>query len=122
MNFYGALKGDRVYTIYIPSTVGTVVMQFADAASATQSYAEDLTAPTPMRAELPSDVQRSHLVIRCVLDRNGVIQNPRVVKSEAADFQSKILAALPGWKFTPAFRGTQAVEVNMILGFGVNTN
>jgi len=122
LNFYGALKGDRVYTIYIPSTVGTVVMQFADAASATQSYAEDLTAPTPMRAELPSDVQRSHLVIRCVLDRNGVIQNPRVVKSEAADFQSKILAALPGWKFTPAFRGTQAVEVNMILGFGVNTN
>jgi len=75
-----------------------------------------------MRAELPSDVHRSHLVIRCVLDRNGVIQNPRVVKSEAADFQSKILAALPGWKFTPAFRGTQAVEVNMILGFGVNTN
>jgi len=121
LNFYGALKGDRVYTIYIPSTIGTVVMQFADPASATQSYAEDLTAPTPMRAELPPDLQRSHLVIRCVLDRNGIIRNPSVVRSEAAEFQSKILAALPDWKFTPAFRGNEAVEVNVILGFGVDT-
>jgi len=121
LNFYGALKGDRVYTIYIPSTIGTVVMQFADPASASQSYAEDLTSPTPMRTELPSDLQRSHLVIRCLLDRNGVIRNPSVVRSEADDFQSKILSALPDWKFTPAFRGSEAVEVNVILGFGVDT-
>jgi len=110
-----------VYTIYLPSTIGTVVMQFADPASANQSYAEDLTAPTPMRAELPSDLQRSHLVIGCLLDRNGVIRNPSVVRSEAGDFQSKILSALPDWKFTPAFRGSEAVEVNVILGFGVDT-
>ena len=37
-NYYGALKGDKVYTIYIDTVLGTAVMQFADPKSATQSY------------------------------------------------------------------------------------
>ena len=62
-NFYGALKGDKVYTIYIETGLGTAVMQFADPTSAAHAYAGDLTAPEPMRAEVPSDLQRSRLVI-----------------------------------------------------------
>jgi len=35
---------------------------------------------------------------------------------------SKVLAALPRWKFQPAMRDGKAVEVNAILGFNIDTN
>ena len=70
-NFYGALKGDKVYTIYITTTLGTAVMQFADPSSAGHGYAEDLTAPQAMRSELPAGLPKARLVIACVLDRTG---------------------------------------------------
>jgi hypothetical protein len=121
MNFYGALKGDRVYTIYIKTTVGTAVMQFADPASAAHPYANDLSAPTAIRAEMPDDLHASRLIVSCVIDRTGAVKKAYVLQSEERDFEGKVIAALPNWKFSPAFRGSEAVEVNAILGFGVNT-
>lgn len=121
MNFYGALKGDRVYTVYIKTTIGTAVMQFADPASAAHPYANDLTAPTAIRAELPADLRVGRLIVSCVLDRGGVVKNARVLQSDAGDSPAKVLPYLPNWKFSPAFRGSEAVEVNAILGFGVDT-
>ena len=121
LNLYGALKGDRVYTIYLTTTIGTAVMQFADPDSTTHPYDAELTAPSAMRVNLPSDLQPSRLLIACVIDQNGSLRHWHVLQSDSSDFSAKILAALPGWKFTPAFRGNEAVEVNAILGFGVDT-
>jgi hypothetical protein len=121
LNLYGALKGDRVYTIYLSTSAGTAVMQFADPDSAAHPYDTDLTAPQAMRVNVPSDAAPSHLLIACVLDQNGVIRHWHVLQADSSDFSAKILAALPDWKFTPAFRGSQAVQVNAILGFGVDT-
>lgn len=120
-NFYGALKGDKVYSIYIPTTLGIAVMQFADPTSSAHPYAEDLTAPQAMRFDLPPNLQPSRLVIACVLDRSGAIRNPRVLESTAREMTSKVLPALANWKFRPAFRGDEPVEVNAILGFGIDT-
>jgi TonB family protein len=122
MNFYGMLKGDRVYTIYIQTTAGMASMQFADPASAAHPYAAELTAPQAIRTDAPSDLPPARLVVMCALDRSGVLKNLRVLQSDATDFQRKILAALSDWKFSPAFRGNDPVEVNVILGFGVDTN
>jgi hypothetical protein len=121
LNLYGALKGDRVYTIYLNTAAGIAIMQFADADSAAHPYDTDLTAPRVMRANLPADLQPSRLLIACVLDSNGSLRHWHVLQSDSSDFSAKILAALPDWKFTPAFRGDQAVEVNAILGFAVDT-
>jgi hypothetical protein len=121
-NFYGTLKGDRVYTIYIETALGTTVMQFADPTSTAHPYAEDLAAPQPMRADLPANLQRSRLVIACILDRSGALRNLQVLEPGAATLTAKVLAALPSWKFRPAMRGDQPVEVNAILGFGIDTN
>jgi len=121
LNLYGALKGDRVYTIYLNTTVGTAILQFADPDSAAHPYDTDLTAPQAIRVNLPVDLQHSRLLIACVLDRNGVLRHWHVLQAGSSDFSGKILAALPEWKFTPAFRGNEAVEVNAILGFGVDT-
>jgi hypothetical protein len=120
-NFYGALKGDKVYSIYIPTILGTAVMQFADPTSTAHPYAEDLTAPQPMRSDLPANLHASRLVIACILDGSGAIRNPRVLESTDREMTSKVLAALANWKFRPAFRGDQPVEVNAILGFGIDT-
>jgi hypothetical protein len=120
-NLYGALKGDRVYTIYIKTAIGTAVMQFADPASAAHPYDTDLSAPQAIRVDLPSDLERSRLLIACVLDRNGVLKHWRVLQSDSHDFSTKVLSALPDWKFSPALRGEETVEVNAILGFGVDT-
>jgi hypothetical protein len=120
-NFYGTLKGDKVYTIYIDTTLGTAVMQFADPSSTTHPYAEDLTSPQPMRAELPANMQRSRLIIACVLDREGTLKDAKVLHSGAAEVTHQVMAALPSWKFRPALRGNQPVEVNAIVGFGIDT-
>ncbi len=120
-NLYGALKGDRVYTIYIKTAIGTAVMQFADPSSAAHPYDTDLSAPQAIRVDLPSDLERSRLLIACVLDRNGVLKHWRVLQSDSHDFSTKVLSALPDWRFSPALRGEESVEVNVILGLGVDT-
>jgi hypothetical protein len=50
------------------------------------------------------------------------LKNVRVLEPGPADMTAKILAALRSWKFQPAMRGAQPVEVTAILGFGINTN
>jgi hypothetical protein len=121
-NFYGALKGDKVYTIYIATTLGTAVMQFADPSSAAHGYAEDLTAPQAMRSDLPPGLPKARLVIACVIDRTGLLRRPQVLEPASAVMTSKVLAALNGWKFSPVLRGNEPIEVNAILGFNIDTN
>ncbi|MEY2411670.1 MAG: hypothetical protein QOD84_276 [Acidobacteriaceae bacterium] len=120
-NFYGALKGDKVYTIYIETSLGTAVMQYADPASAAHPYAEDLVAPQPMRADLPANLHNSRLVIACILNRSGELKNTQVLEAGGSDMTNSVLAALPNWKFRPVLRGDQPVEVNAILGFDIDT-
>lgn len=124
LNLYGALKGDRVYTIYINTRLGTAVMQFADPNSVGHAYATELSPPRVVLADIKSDAAAGHLprvLISCELDERGVVKNAHVLQSENSDFAAQILASLPAWKFTAAFRGNQPVAVNAILGFGVDT-
>jgi hypothetical protein len=124
-NFYGALKGDKVYTIYLETGLGPAVMQFADPTSEHHAYGEELASPEPMRVEvrgdLPASFQPSRLVIACTLDRSGSLRGTQVLEPGSAEMTSKVLASLPTWKFRPAFRGDQPVEVNAILGFNIDT-
>ncbi|MFY9904528.1 MAG: hypothetical protein WAK62_05245 [Terriglobales bacterium] len=120
-NYYGVLKGDRNYSIYIETSLGTAVMQFADPASAIHSSGQELSAPEPMRKDLPAGLRPTHVVIACTLDRSGDLKDLKVLEPGAAETTSKILVALHSWKFRPAFRGNDPVEVNAILGFGIDT-
>jgi len=120
-NYYGLLKGDRNYSIYIETSIGMAVMQYADPASATHSSTEALAAPEPMRKALPTGLRPSRVIIAFILDRSGTLQNLKVLEPGAVETTSKLLVALQNWKFRPAFRGSEPVEVNAILGFGVDT-
>ena len=119
-NRYGQLKGDN-YSIYIETSLGTAVMQYADASSAAHSYLGDLTKPEPLRDDLPHGLRPTYVVFACILDRFGNLKDVKVLEPGAAETTSKILVALHSWKFRPAFRGNEAVEVNAFLGFGIDT-
>jgi hypothetical protein len=119
--YYDVLKGDRNYSIYIETSLGTAVMQYADAASAAHPSSVAMTAPEPMRKDLPPDLIPTHVVIACIVTRSGDVKDLKVLEAGAPASTSKILAALSNWKFRPAFRGDEPVEVNAILGFGVDT-
>jgi hypothetical protein len=118
----GALKGDKVYSIYINTALGTAVMEYSDPTSANHPYADDLVAPRPLSANLPAHLQLSRLVISCVLDTSGSLGNLQVrEQTGGSEITNQILAALSRWKFYPAYRGDRPVEVTAYLGFGFDT-
>ena len=120
-NFYGKLPGDN-YTVYIDTSQGTVVMQFADASSTGHPYSGGLTGPQGLRTDLPAGLPRGRMVIACILDASGNLKNLRVDEPGPPLMTAKVMAALESWKFRPATRGGQPVEVNALLGFGIDTN
>ncbi len=115
------LKGEK-YTTYFDTSLGTVVMEFADEAATGHPYGGTLTAPTAMRTDLAEGMPRGRMVLACTLDASGNLKNVRVLEAGPAGMTAKILAALRSWKFQPAMRGDQPVEVTAILGFGIDTN
>jgi hypothetical protein len=118
--YYGLLKGDN-YSIYIETSMGTAVMQYSDPGSAAHPSRIALSEPEPLRKDLPDGLRPTRLIIACTLDRSGEIQNPKVLEPGAAETTSKVLAALRSWKFRPAFRGNDPIEVTAIIGFGIDT-
>ena len=116
------LPGGEKYTRYLDTSLGSVVMEFADAASASHPHTGALSSPQPIRIDLPAGLPHARLVIACVLDASGNLTNLRVLESGPAEMNAKVLAALRSWKFQPAMVGTQPIEVNAILGFNIDTN
>lgn len=120
-DFYGKLPGDN-YTVYVDTNIGTVVMQFAETAPNARAVAGALVGPEGLRTDLPTGLPRARVVIKCRLDASGNIRDLQVLEPGPAAMTAKILAALPAWKFRPATRGAQPVEVNALLGFNIDTN
>lgn len=115
------LHGEKA-TLYIDTNVGTVVMEYADYAPGDRSFRGALSPPKPIRADLPADTPHARMVLACSLDAAGNIRNIRVLESGPASMAARVLAALRSWKFQPAMRNDQPVEVTAILGFGINTD
>ncbi len=115
------LRGEK-YTTYLDTTLGTVVMEFADESTTGHPFGGTLAAPTPIKTDLAEGLPRARMVVTCTLDASGNLRNIRVLEAGPATMTAKVVAALRAWKFQPATRGTQAVEVTAILGFGIDTN
>jgi TonB family protein len=61
-------------------------------------------------------------VFSCTLDTAGNLKAVRVREAGPSDMTAKVMDALRSWKFQPAMRGDQPVEITAILGFGIDTN
>jgi hypothetical protein len=121
LSLYGALKGDRVYTTYLDTTLGTVVLQFADPTSDSGAYTEDLNSPEPIRKSLPPSNSHTRVVISCTIDREGNLKNLKAVDGRSSLLTVKLLPALQTWRFRPVLRGDKPIEVTAILGFNIDT-
>lgn len=117
---YKKLLQGQTYTNYIDTSLGTVVMYFGEATPSNQPGG--ITSPQSIRTELPDGLPHAHLMVKCVLDASGNVRNLHVLESGPAEMTAKVLTALRSWKFQPAMRGTQPVEITAILGFGIDTN
>jgi hypothetical protein len=120
-NFYGLLHGDKVYSKQIPTVAGIVVMEFADPSSATRHYSQDLTSPEVLVANLPVALNHSRIIIRCQLNGSGVLREFHQIEADPGAPTAKVVAVLSTWKFIPALRGNDPVEVDVLLGFNVDT-
>jgi Gram-negative bacterial TonB protein C-terminal len=114
------LRGEK-HTIYpeTSSSLGAAVMEYAEV---TESGRGAFSPPQSIRTNLPEGLPHVRMMVACTLDTSGNLKNVRVLEAGPADMTAKIMAALHSWKFQPAMRGAQPVEVTAILGFGIDTN
>jgi hypothetical protein len=118
---YGELKGSKVYTTYLQTSLGTAILQYADPTSKEGEVTEDLIPPQPVKTEVPEGLSVGRLVISCVLTKGGMLQNAKVIEGPQPEMTSKVLETLAAWRFSPVIRGNQKVDVNVLLGFKIDT-
>jgi TonB family protein len=63
-----------------------------------------------MRHRVPATV-----VVRCVIDRNGRVREPVIVKEALAPFNESVLVAVRQWRFRPGSLNGRAVETYLDL-------
>ncbi len=119
---YKNLLHGETYTTYFDTSAGPLSMEFADEAAGSHAFGGSLTAPSPIRIDLPEGLPRARLALKCTLDASGNVKNIHVLDAGPAEMTAKVVAALRSWKFQPAMRGAQPVEVTAILGFNIDTN
>jgi hypothetical protein len=118
---YKNLLDGEIYTTYLDTSFGQVVMEFADS-SPGQAGIANVTAPQPIRTTLPAGLPHTRMVVACALDASGNVREIHLLEGGPVTTTNKIIAALSGWKFQPAMRGNQPISVRAILGFGIDTN
>ncbi|HLK31601.1 MAG TPA: hypothetical protein VKT29_00845 [Terriglobales bacterium] len=121
LNLYGALKGDKVYTIYIDTHQGVAVLQFSNPTARNSGFDEDLTAPEAIRTDLPPSLKKVRLIVSCTMDRAGILRNLKVLQGPSPAAANRVLLALSKWRFRPVLRGNDPIPVDAILGFNVDT-
>jgi hypothetical protein len=121
LNRYGTLKGERVYTVYLPVVAGLVVMEYSERSASQQTFDSDLVAPEPLRVEMTPELRRVRTVIACIVERDGSLRDIRVLESALAPLSHKLAALLADWKFRPALRGDEPVAVDALFGFQIDT-
>jgi TonB family protein len=122
VNLYGALKGSKVYTIYIDTAIGTALLQYAEHAAPDAEFAADLTAPEPLNYNMPSSIPRARVLLSCIMDKEGALKNVRILESARQDVTERVMAAVQRWRFRPVLRGDDPIDVDVILGFSVDTS
>jgi hypothetical protein len=81
----------------------------------------DLTVPEPLHTDLPAGTRiTGFTVIGCLLNRSGALQDLRMVRTPDSSVVPKLLEALKSWKFKPALRDHQPVEVTAAVGLATN--
>jgi len=83
--------------------------------------ATDRRAPTYPFAMREANVPGS-VVLEFVIDGEGKVRDPKVVRSSAKDFEAPTLAAVTQWKFAPGLKNGRAVSTRVTQMFQYEPN
>ena len=120
-NLYGHLLGTVYSTSFTINGFGTVSMQFSDPITADHAYTEDLTTPEVLQATMPVQLKGARIMIEGKMNQSGHLHDFHPVFSDPGAPVAKVVASVSTWKFTPALRGNDPVEVSVMLGFNIDT-
>jgi hypothetical protein len=96
-------------------------MQFSDPLTADHAYTDDLTTPEVLQATMPVQLKGARIIIEGKMNQSGHLHDFHPVFSDPGAPVAKVVASVSTWKFTPALRGNDPVEVSVMLGFNIDT-
>jgi hypothetical protein len=118
LNSYGTFKNQMVYTIYFQTAAGTATFQFAEHDPSAR-YKGDLTPPDPLSTNVPTAAHGPGVVLSCLLDATGHVQNVHVVEG-VMPYSQTVLDAVRTWRFHPALNAGQPVAIDALIGIGIS--
>jgi len=119
---YQKLLHGETTSMSIPTSAGAVMMEFADNAAAAHSFTGALSPPVALQNDMPEGIPHAYMMLTCTLDVSGNLRNLHVLEPGPGTMTATVLSALRAWKFQPAMRNGQPVELTVLLGFGTNTD
>ena len=120
-NQYGRLPGIVYTTTFFVNGAGSFSMEFSDPASVKRGYSDELTSPDVLQATFPVQLNGARIMLEGKLNTAGHLHDFHPIFSDPGAPVSKVVAALASWKFTPALRGSDPIEVSVLLGFNIDT-
>lgn len=87
----------------------------------------DVSSPTlihrvdpPLPESIPPGTRISgRTLVIFVVDENGKVQDPVILRSQYSDFDRPLLAALKKWRYRPAMKNGRPVSVFQIITFNL---
>jgi TonB family protein len=127
------LSSNRVYTLYInmpnlSSATGSWILRFSELnLDPTKPFvapeaASDLAGPEPLRKVDPKYPQalisarvQGEVILYAIIRRDGTVDSIQVVKGVDPQLDQNAMEALAKWKFRPATRNGEPVELETIV-------
>ena len=96
-------------------------MEFSDPLSVKHAYAEDLATPELLQGTLSVRLNGTRIMLEGKMNTAGHLHDFHQIFADPGAPVAKVIASASAWKFTPAMRGNQPVEVSVLLGFNIDT-
>ncbi|MGH9704232.1 MAG: energy transducer TonB [Candidatus Acidiferrales bacterium] len=133
LGIYGALHGQKIYTIYLPMPGGNWTLQYCaraegDKPGATESHSGivnlggGLLAPEAdakfdfVRTPVEPEKENKLIILHGILDEDGNLSELKVFQALDPVLDEIALTAFGRWKFKPAMRAGKPAPVEILVG------
>jgi hypothetical protein len=119
--FSKSLRGD-VYTVYLNASGTAAVLQFAERNQRRNgSFDIGLAPPESIFTDLPKQTV-GRQVVSGILNSQGKLTQIHTLIASSEQATAKLIRALEQWRFVPASRNETPVDVDVVIGFGIDTD
>jgi TonB family protein len=76
----------------------------------------------PYPQKLVSTRMKATVIVRCIIDRNGRVRDPQIVRPSLPPFNAAVIDAVQQWRYTPGSRNGVAVETYLSVNVTFTVN